>query len=160
MELEYGTIRVKCDSTLYGINQIELDFCLHQEDNQDFSNDLIFIQEHYAELYSSVLSQIFSDYLKNPNKWNIWDEETSTPVQIEFSKKEELHSYIGIPTLDIMSHEDKVLMGLSFWKNNMLSIEHGLCAVFHQHNLLLIDATDFENILNYWKFYEQSTLIQ
>lgn len=157
--MECGTISVKCDKALYGTDRIELDFCLHQENNQDFSKNLAFIQEYYEELYSNILSQIFLAYLKNP-KWLIWDEQTETLTRIEFAKKEELHSYMGFPTIDIMRYKNKVLVGLAFWKDNMLSIEHGFCAIFHQHNLLLIADSDFENILYYWKFYKQSNLIQ
>lgn len=145
-------IKVKCDSSLYGVDEIELDCWLHQMDNETFSNELLYIQEHYKQLYDCVLLNIFLSYLKSP-KWCIWNEELNNFLRVDFTKKEELHLYIGVPTIDIMYHENKVVFGLSFWKNNRLSIEHGFCAVFCQNELLLIADSDFENILYYWEFY-------
>lgn len=148
----YGKIKVKCDSRFYGTDNMELDYELHPEYEEALFNELLFAQEHYMQLYESVLADIFEKYLKNP-KLDVWDESTRSFLRVEFSKKEELHPYIGNPAIHIAQSETGIVFGLAFWKNNKLAVESGFCAVFSGERLLLMADDDFENILQYWEFY-------
>lgn len=154
-----GKIMVNCDSRLYGKEKIELNYFLHTLENEDFSDTLKFVQTNYKQLYDLVLEHVFAAYSKN-TKWDIWDESTQSLYRIFLKKKEDVHLYVGVPTIDIMRREDNILLGLSFWEDNRLSIEHGLCAIFDNTKLLLIAASDFENIVYYWDYYIDSNLIK
>ena len=152
MKEEYGTIMVKCDPSLYGNDRLELGYWLYSEKDEDFSQDLAFIQNNYREMYEQLLSDLHSAYRKNP-QWDVWIKETKDFSRMEFIQKEELHPYLGLPTICLQKYRNRVYWGLSFFRDNCLSIEHGFCAVFCQDQLLLLCDSDFSNIMNYWKFY-------
>lgn len=146
-----GLCKVTCDKKLFDMEQIELPYILFQQEGENFSEHLAFVQEHFREMYAAVLKKLLAAYRKKP-LWDIWDEESQTFLRIELQKEEDVHKYIGLPTIEIMSYGEKTLCGFSFWKNNRMSIEHGFCAVFEQHSLLLIGDSDFCNILRYWDY--------
>ena len=154
-----GLFKVICDEKLFCTKEIELPYILYQREKEDFSECLIFIQKHYREMYVSILKGLFIAYSKNP-KWDIWNETTNTFLRIELYSYEDIHKYIGVPTIEIMSHKGKVLFGFSFWKDNKMSIEHGFCAVFEHSNLLLVGDSDFCNILRWWDYHDNFNILK
>jgi len=90
MKEEYGTIMVKCDPSLYGNDWLELGYWLYSEKDEDFSQDLVFIQNNYRKMYEQLLSDLHSAYRKN-SQWDVWIKETKDFSRIEFIQKEELH---------------------------------------------------------------------
>ena len=156
MELEEredaGLIEVEWSAEPYGTVKMEAHYRLYQKDSENFFDELDFAREHFQQLYDSFLEHLFNEYNKNINL-DVWDEETGESERIVFSRKEELHSYLGMmPWIDIKSYEGKCFMGLSFFEHNRLSIEHGLCAVFDKLDLLFMDAYDFVGIVDNFKY--------
>lgn len=146
---EHGFLNVLCDEELFGTQEIKLRYFLWQQETEDLSENLQFVQKHFKEMYQAVLEGVFIAYNKSP-KWDVWDEKTDTFSRIEFHDYKEIHNYIGTPTIDVMLHRKKILFGLSFYRGNRLSMEHGLTAVLENCKLLLIDSDDFCNILCNW----------
>ena len=65
-------------------------------------------------------------------------EEVAEQEKIDFTEKEELHPYIGIPTIDLAFCGGKIFWGMTFsGGTNKLSYEHGFCTVFEQEKLLV-----------------------
>lgn len=103
-------------------------------------------------MYDSFLEHLFVEYTNNPLE-DVWNEETGESERIEFSKKEELHPYLGMaPSIDIKSYKGHVLFGLSFYKHNRISIEHGLCAIYNKLDLVLMDSYDFLGMVDNFKY--------
>lgn len=149
---DLGSIKVKWTAEPYGTVTMEADYCLYQKDAEDFSGELDFVREHFQQLYDSFLEHIFELYEKN-TKLDVWDEETCKSERIVFSRKEDMHPYLGMePVIHIKSYEERVLTGLSFYRHNRISIEHGLCAVFDKLDLFCMDAYDFVGIIDNFKY--------
>lgn len=156
MELEEredeGLTEVEWSSEPYGTVKMEAHYRLFQKGSENFFDELDFAREHFQQLYDSFLEHLFDEYNKNTNV-DVWDEETGKSERLVFSRKEELHSYLGMaPWIDIKSYERQVFLGLSFFEHNRLSIEHGLCAVFDKLDLLFMDTYDFGGILDNFKY--------
>lgn len=147
-----GLIEVEWSSESYGTVKMEAHYRLYQKGSENFFDVLDFAKEHFQQLYDRFLRHLFNEYNKNINL-DVWNEETCKSERIVFSRKEELHSYLGmVPCIDIKSYEGQVFLGLSFFEHNRLSIEHGLCAVFDKLDLLFIDTYDFVGIVDNFKY--------
>ena len=147
-----GVIDVEWFAEPYGTVQMEARYWLYQKDSENFFGELEFVREHFQQIYDSFLEHLFVEYTNNPLD-DVWDEETGKSERIMFSKKEEMHPYLGmLPCIDIKSYKERVLFGLSFYKHNRISIEHGLCAVYDKLDLLLMDAYDFVGIVDNFKY--------
>ncbi len=149
-----GSFDVRCDPILYGAGQITLDYRIHTIFNpEDLSRVLSFIQEKYRQAYDHVLTSVLSAYKNNPT-WDVWMEETKEFLRIEFTEKEELHSHIGMPIVDLAFCNGKTFWGLTFpGGTNKLSFEHGFCTVFEQEKLLALADNDFPLVLKWWDYY-------
>lgn len=137
---EHGFLNVLCDEELFGTQEIKLRYFLWQQETEDLSENLQFVQKHFKEMYQAVLEGVFIAYNKSP-KWDVWDEKTDTFSRIEFHDYKEIHNYIGIPTIDVMRHRKKILFGLSFYRGNRLSMEHGLLLFWKTVSCFLLTAT-------------------
>lgn len=156
MELEeredLGLIEVEWWSDLYGTVKMQTHYGLYQKGSENFLDELNFAKEHFQRIYDSFLKHLFDEYSKNM-RLDVWNEETGESERIVFSRKEELHLYLGMkPYIEIKSYGGKCYLGLSFFKHNRLSIEHGLCAVFDKLELLFMDTYDFVGIVNNLKY--------
>ena len=81
-------------------------------------------------------------------------ETTHSFLRIDFTEKEELHSCLGLPTVDLAFCGGKILWGMTFSEGtNKLSCEHGFCTVFEQEKLLVLADSDFPLILKWWDYY-------
>lgn len=158
MTFNDGLFKVLCDEKLFSVKEMELPYILYERDNEDFSKYLVFLQEHFREMYDSVLRGLFTAYNKNL-KWVIYQETTNTFLRIELNTYEDIHKYIGMPVIEIASHKEKILFGFSFWKDNRMSIEHGFCAIFENNNLLLVSDCDFYNMLSYWDYRDDFNIL-
>jgi len=149
-----GSFDIKCDPILYENGRITLDYRIHSKcHSKDLSEILSFIQKNYRKAYSQVLAGVFSAYRNNP-KWDVWIEEANNFLRIDFTEKEELHPYIGIPTIDLAFCGGKIFWGMTFsGGTNKLSYEHGFCTVFEQEKLLVLADSDFSLILKWWDYY-------
>ena len=149
-----GSFDVKCDSKLYGSGRITLEYRIHSKFNEeDVSRILSFIQENYYHAYGQVLAGVLSAYKNNP-KWDVWMEETKDFLRINFTEKEELHSYIGKPIIELASCNGKTFWGMDFpGGTNKLSFEYGFCTVFEQKKLLVLADNDFPLVLKWWDYY-------
>ncbi len=141
-----GTFKVSCDKELFGTEEIELEYVLHQQREENLTEHLLFIQTHFSKMYHIILKGILTAYNKSP-KWDVWSDETQTFSRIEFHSCKEIHKYLGMPTIQVINHKSKILFGFSFFQNNRLSMEHGLTAILEGCSLLFIDTDDFCNIL-------------
>lgn len=83
------------------------------------------------------------------------------PARLDFAAKEELLPCLGTPDIDIALFSGGMLWALTFGgKENRLSIEHGLCAIFEGETLsALIDYTDFPHILRWWDDYKKHNIL-
>lgn len=144
-----GTMKVFCDKNLYGDRFLVVDYILYQNHGEFFFHELKLVQENYRQMYDDFLGQLFIIYSKI-GKCEIWDEASQGLIKIPIEKKEDLHPYLGEPVIEIMNRSGHPVIGLSFYKNNLLSLEHGLCAVFESLQLLMINADDFSNMVYYW----------
>ena len=128
MELEEredtGLTEVEWSSDLYGTVKMEAHYGLYQKGTENFFDELNFAREHFQQIYDSFLERLFDEYSKNIHL-DVWNEETGESERIVFSRKEELHLYLGMkPYIDIKSYNGKCYLGLSFFEHNRLSIEH------------------------------------
>lgn len=147
-----GVIEVEWSAEPYGTVKMEAHYRLYQKGSENFFEELDFASKHFQQLYDSFLEHLFNEYNKNIYL-DVWDEETGKSERIVFSRKEELHSYLGMtPWIEIKSYNGQVFLGLSFFEHNRLSIEHGLCAVFDKLDLLFMDAYDFVGIVENFKY--------
>ena len=153
-----GTFKVFSSEELYGKKEIELAYTLCGSESDELLEQLAFVRNHYQSMYYTVLKNLLLAYKNNP-KWDIWNEETHTFSRLDLQKERDVHKYIGEPTVEIMRHEKKILTGLSFYKKNKMSIEHGFCAIFDKDDLLLIGDDDFYNILRYWDYYSNINIL-
>jgi len=149
-----GSFDVSCDPILYGAGQITLDYRIHTKVNpEDLSRILSFIQEHYRQAYGQVLAGVLSAY-KNYPKWDVWIDGAKDFLRIDFTEKEELHPYIGMPIVDLAFCSGRTFWGLTFpGGTNKLSFEHGFCTVFEQEKLLVLADNDFPLVLQWWDYY-------
>lgn len=154
-----GVFKVICDESFFGLNELELSYYFYQQTEEDFSEYLQFVQEHFIEMYSAVLQGLFMAYSKNP-KWDIWDEVTKTFSRMELRDYKAVHQYIGMPVIEIMRYKEKILTGFSFYQGNRMSVEHGICAVFESCNLLLISDNHFSEILRYWDYHDSFNILK
>ncbi|MDE7223552.1 MAG: hypothetical protein K2O34_07210 [Acetatifactor sp.] len=147
-----GLIEVKWSAEPYGTVNMEAHYGLYQKASENFLEELDFAREHFQQLYDSFLGHLFDEYSRNVNL-DVWNEETGTSERITFSRREELHPYLGMkPWIEIKSYEGKCFLGLSFFEHNRLSIEHGLCAIFDKADLLFMDTYDFAGIVENFKY--------
>lgn len=158
-----GTLSVLCDSALYGTGETALRYRVWREKGSrgNPAEALDFVREYYRQGYGQVLAGVFAAYQRSP-LWDVWMGDNAKPVRLDFAAKEELHPYIGTPDVDLaLSGGEMVLWGLTFGgKENRLSIEHGLCAVFEGDILTaLVDSTDFPNILRWWEHYKANNIL-
>ncbi len=167
MEVDYlegqGTLVIPCDSALYGAEEIPLRYRVWREEacRKDPKPVLDFIRGYYRQGYDQVLAGVFAAYRRSP-LWDVWMGDGKEPVRLDFTAKEELHPYIGTPDIELaLSGGETVLWGLTFGgKENRLSIEHGLCAIFEGAVLTaLVDSTDFPNILRWWDVYQKNNIL-
>ncbi len=149
-----GSFDVRCDTMLYGAECITLDYRIHSEFSpEDLSRIQSFIQGNYKQAYDHILAGVLSAYKNNP-KWDVWMEETKDFLRIDFTQKEELHSYIGMPVIELALCSGRTFWGMTFpGGTNKLSYEHGFCAVFEQEKLLVLADNDFPLILKWWGHY-------
>ena len=155
MDMEQnGGFEVTADPALYGVGQITLHDRIHTKiDPEDLSNLLSFIQKYYRQAYDQVLDGVFSAYKNNP-KWDVWIEEAEKFLRIDFAQKEELHTYLGMPIVDVAVYDGKNYWGLTFpGGTNKLSFEHGFCAVFEQEQLLILADNDFPIVLQWFDYH-------
>lgn len=149
---ETGFIKVEWSADPYGTVIMNAHYWLYQKGSENFLSELDFAKEHFQQLYDRFLEYLFDLYNKNM-KIDVWDEKTSQSERIDFSKKEEMHPYLGMePFIDIMSYKGRVLIGLSFNNHNRISIEHGLCAVFDKLDLICMDSYNFEGIIDNFQY--------
>lgn len=157
-----GPLVVLCDPALYGAEEITLRYTIWREDGnrEDPKPVLDFIREYFRQGYDRVLAGTFAAYRRSP-LWDVWMGDKEPFVRLEFAAKEELHPYIGRPNIEVAFGGGKVFWGLNFWgKENRLSIEHGLCAVFEGERLeALVDYTDFPSILRWWEHYKANNIL-
>ena len=151
---EVGSFEVIADPILYGSGQITLNYRLHMEfAPENLSKLLSFIQGYYRQAYDQVLGGVFSAYQKNP-KWDVWVDEIKSFVRIDFTQKEGLHAYMGMPIADLAFDQGKSLWGLTFPGGaNQLSFEHGFCTVFEGEKLLVLADNDFPLVLQWFDYY-------
>lgn len=149
-----GSFKVLSDPILYGDRWVTLGYRIHTRiDPEDLSKILAFIQGYYRQAYDQVLNGVFSAYKKNP-KWDVRVDETKSFMRIDFTQKEELHAYIGIPIVDLAFYDGKSFWGLTFpGGTNQLSFEHGFCTVFEQEKLLVLADNDFPVVLQWLDHY-------
>lgn len=153
-----GTVKISCDEKLYGKSLLDADYILYQSQEETFSHELKLVQENYKQMYDDFLEQILTAYRKNA-RWQVWDEANQGFKRVPFEKKEDLHPYLGEPVIEVMNQAGHPVIGLSFHKNNPLSMEHGLCAVYENLRLLMIDADDFSNMVYNWDFCLESNIM-
>ena len=78
-----GTFKVSCDKELFGTEEIELEYVLHQQREENLTEHLLFIQTHFSKMYHIILKGILTAYNKSP-KWDVWSDETQTFQELNF----------------------------------------------------------------------------
>lgn len=157
-----GSFSFPCDPALFGAGEVTLRCNIWREEGcpAEAGPALEFVRRQYRQGYDRVLAAIFAAYRRSP-LWDVWMGDTEPPVRLDFARKEELHPCIGTPEIDIALFGSGMLWALTFGgKENRLSIEHGLCAIFEGETLAaLLDYTDFPYILRWWEDYKKHNIL-
>jgi predicted ATPase len=91
--------------------------------------------------------------------FEVFDRETLKFCPIVFNRKEDIHSFLGSPLLKIITgveKENHSYYSMRFDKEFLLSIEHGLSFLCHKDEIIDIESTDTETIIQSISFFEMA----
>ncbi|MEI4621540.1 hypothetical protein KFD70_10485 [Bacillus pfraonensis] len=155
-----GSINVNCSVSFFKQKNIEIDGYL--ESNQPLTkeayNTLCYLKEHFDIIYENILNALFELQFKDLMRYEIYNENDHSFSPITFNSMEEIHSYLGTPTFEILpdyTKDNYAYFAISFHKNCLLSIEHGLTALFFKNDMIHIQPSDSYCMLQMLTDYEE-----
>ncbi|PGC34495.1 hypothetical protein COM11_01525 [Bacillus pseudomycoides] len=155
-----GSINVNCSISFFKQKNIEIDGYL--ENNQPLTkeayNTLCYLKEHFDIIYENILNALFELQFKDLMRYEIYNENDHSFSPITFNSMEEIHPYLGTPTFEILPNYTKdnyAYFAISFHKDCLLSIEHGLTALFFKNDMMDIQPSDSYCMLQMLMDYEE-----
>ncbi|WP_027624562.1 DUF6985 domain-containing protein [Clostridium lundense] len=155
-----GYITVKCSQSLFNKDEISLGVYMKGTERLTEAeyNAINHIKINFPVIYEKILKGLYEWYKREYIPSEIFDEDTSDFIPVKFNCYEDIHRYIGTPNIEILheyTKEDNAYFSIYFYDNCLLSIEHGLTALFHKNNMIDIDAADTEAVVNFLEYYEE-----
>jgi len=146
-----GNIIVNTMNTLFERKHMSLPTIMDTKQPLSTSdlNTIHYVKEHFHIIYDVFLESLLLWQSKGM-RYEIYDEQEHTFEDAYFKTKEDIHLYLGQPLLEILpthSKDNFSYFSLIFANRCLISIEHGLTALFHKHDLIDLDAADMINIL-------------
>ncbi|MBJ8029979.1 hypothetical protein JDS96_19190 [Bacillus cereus group sp. N21] len=155
-----GSINVNCSVSFFEQKKIEIKGYL--ESNQPLTkesyNTLCYLKEHFDIVYENILKGLFELQCKDLMSYEIYNENDHSFSPITFNSMEEIHPYIGTPTFEILpdyTKDNYAYFAISFDEGCLLSIEHGLIALFFKNDMIHIQPSDSYCMLQMLMDYEE-----
>ncbi|MBO1581427.1 hypothetical protein [Bacillus sp. XF8] len=155
-----GSINVNCPVSFFEQKNIEIDGYL--ESNQPLTkeayNTLCYLKEHFDIIYENILNALFELQFKDLMRYEIYNEHDQSCSPITFNSVEEIHPYLGTPIFEILpdyTKDNYAYFAISFHKNCLLSIKHGLTALFFRNDMIDIQPSDSYCMLQMLMDYEE-----
>lgn len=154
-----GNITVICDSSLFGKDEISLPIYINsrEELTKEEYNTICYLKENFNLIYENILKGILK-WQSTGVKFEIFNNETSEFEPIVFKNINDIHQYIGMPKLQIIHgyvKNDFSYFAVNFFDDCLISIEHGLSALFYKEDLIDINSSDAETIIDLLSYYEE-----
>ncbi|OCA88054.1 hypothetical protein A8F94_09540 [Bacillus sp. FJAT-27225] len=155
-----GWLTVTSPADLFGSEEIELLGGCNSKPplSAEALNTVNFLKKEFHHIYKTVLETLFTLQEDGLIKWEVFNEENYSFSPITFSSSSEIHSYIGKPVFRIRPETVKngyTYLALTFYKDNQLSIEHGITFVFWKNDLIHLDFTDDISTVDGIYYYEK-----
>lgn len=156
-----GSINVNCSISFFGQNKIEVGGYL--ESNQPLTkeayNTICYVKENFDIVYENILKGLFELQVKGFMSYEIYNKNDDSFSPITFNSMEEIHPYLGTPTFEILPNYTKdnyAYFAISFHDEGcLLSIEHGLIALFFKNDLIQIEPSDSYCMIQRLMDYEE-----
>ncbi len=154
-----GSIKVKCPVSFFGQNEMQLKGHLDSKSSLPIEayNTLCYLKENFDDVYENILKGLFELQSKGL-KYERFNEDDLSFSPITFNRMEEIHPYLGPPVFEILPNylkDSYAYFAVSFFKDCLLSIEHGLNAIVHKSEMIDIQPTDSYSMLERLKTYEK-----
>ncbi|MFS0915681.1 hypothetical protein [Brevibacillus sp. 179-C 1.1 NHS] len=154
-----GSIIVTSTNALFGEHEIELSAYMESTSTtmtEEEYQTVCYIKNNFTSIYLAILQTLFA-WQEKGFCFERYDRETHAFHPIEFTCAEDIHSYIGMPTVEIIS--GYVKEGYAFFavyfSDCLLSIEHGLTALFQKNECIDIDASDTRSLIETLEHFEE-----
>lgn len=154
-----GDLKVKCSEDLFGQTELALKSMMDSQEPLTEANyhALCYVRDHFDEIYETILKTLF-EWQTTGQEFEVFDKETYNFDPIVFESAEEIHPFLGKPVLEIVpdyEKEGQSYFCINFFKDCLLSIEHGLTALCHKNEVIDIEASETISMLELLCHFEK-----
>lgn len=156
-----GNITVKCSQALFNKTEMALQFYIKSTEAlaEVEYNTLNYIKTNFSDIYENILKGLYEWYKSGYIPSEIFNESNANFIPVQFNSYEDIHKYIGTPYIELLHEcikDEFVYFAIYFTNDCLLSIEHGITALFYKSNMIDIDAADTEAVVDSLKYYEDN----
>ncbi|WP_426332795.1 DUF6985 domain-containing protein [Paenibacillus silvae] len=153
-----GSLEVKASVDLFNTEIYSLTTFIdtnHALTTEDL-NTIHYVKKHFHEIYTIFLESLL-EWQSYGIAYEIYDEQNHSFETIYLKEIEDLHSYVGLPILQILHDHAKdghSYYSLNFNKHCRISIEHGFTALFHKKELIDLSPSDIDSVISGLQYIE------